>query len=131
MNPESFELPPPQPQAEKSGDSPIGANPETLPSVEGLKIKSQPKQTVVTDSGIQSSVPATGTQDSSQVATSHTPTPIAADDVDLIEKEWVTKAKQIVSATRDDPHRQNQEINKFRADYLKKRYQKDIKVEKE
>lgn len=58
-----------------------------------------------------------------------TTNPAVADDTDLIEKEWVTKAKQIVASTRDDPHLQNKEINKFKADYLKKRYNKDIKLE--
>lgn len=60
---------------------------------------------------------------------SSTSNPIVADDNDLIEKEWVIKAKQIVAATRDDPYKQSYEISKFKADYLKKRYGKDIKVE--
>lgn len=51
-----------------------------------------------------------------------------ADDVDLIEKEWVTKAKAIVDNTKDDPHRQNKELNKVKADYIKKRYNKDIRI---
>lgn len=56
----------------------------------------------------------------------HSPT--VADDVDLIEKEWVLKAKAIVSQTKDDPNQQNKDMNKFKADYLKTRYSKDIKV---
>lgn len=51
-----------------------------------------------------------------------------ADDADLIEKEWVVKAKAIVAQTKDDPHTQNKEMNKVKADYLKKRYNKDLKV---
>ena len=51
-----------------------------------------------------------------------------ADDLDLIEKEWVNKAKAIVMQTRSDPHNQNKEMNKFKADYMKKRYNKDIKL---
>lgn len=54
--------------------------------------------------------------------------PGVAEDVDLIEKEWVIKAKAIVDKTKDDPNKQNQDINKFKADYLKRRYSKDIKV---
>lgn len=54
--------------------------------------------------------------------------PLIADDGDLIEKEWVEKAKEIVNRTRQDPHKQNREINQFKADYLKKRYNKDIKL---
>jgi len=54
--------------------------------------------------------------------------PQIADDNDLIEKEWVTKAKQIVEKTKHDPHLETKEINLFRADYLKKRYNKELKV---
>lgn len=54
--------------------------------------------------------------------------PMIADDTDLIEKEWVDKAKQIVARTSHDPYLQNKEINKMKADYLKKRYNKDLKL---
>lgn len=53
---------------------------------------------------------------------------LTADDADLIEKEWVLRAKTIVNRTKDDPHTQNKEINKVKADYIKKRYNKDIKM---
>lgn len=56
-------------------------------------------------------------------------TPAIAEDVDLIEKEWVEKAKSIVTNTRNDPYAQNQELNRFKADYMQKRYNKDIKIE--
>lgn len=55
-------------------------------------------------------------------------TPDIADDTDLIEKEWVVKAKHIVEQTKNDPHLRNQEINKIKADYIKKRYNKDIRT---
>lgn len=54
--------------------------------------------------------------------------PLMADDSDLIEKEWVEKAKDIVNRTKHDPYVQNKEINRVKADYLKKRYNKDIKL---
>ncbi|MBP9738201.1 hypothetical protein KBD20_00770 [Candidatus Saccharibacteria bacterium] len=54
--------------------------------------------------------------------------PAIADDVDVIEKEWVDKAKKIVSATKDDPHVQEKEVSKLQADYLLKRYGKQIKL---
>lgn len=59
--------------------------------------------------------------------------PLAAappDDQDLIEKEWVNKAKAIVDHTRNDPHKQAEELTLFRADYMKKRYDKHIKLSK-
>lgn len=51
-----------------------------------------------------------------------------ADDADLIEKEWVTRAKAIVEQTKEDPFQQNKAINKVKAEYIKKRYNKDLKV---
>lgn len=58
----------------------------------------------------------------------HADSPANADDNDLIEQEWVIKAKAIVERTHDDPYLQNKEINKFKADYIKKRYKREIKV---
>lgn len=57
--------------------------------------------------------------------------PAVADDLDLIEKEWVKKAKTIVMATMGDPYNQNKKINEIKVDYIKKRYNKDIKLRKE
>lgn len=54
--------------------------------------------------------------------------PSDAEDSDLIEKEWVERAKQIVEHTREDPHEQQRALSQMKADYLKKRYDKDIKV---
>ena len=54
--------------------------------------------------------------------------PPVAEDNDIIEKEWVSRAKAIVEHTKQDPHLQNKEINKFKADYIKKRYNREIKV---
>ncbi len=53
--------------------------------------------------------------------------PMVAEDVDLIEKEWVNKAKAIVQQTKNDPSQQNIQLNRFKADYLKTRFSKDIK----
>ena len=52
---------------------------------------------------------------------------IAADD-DLIEKEWVDKAKKVIAETRDDPYKREREVSKLQADYLRKRYGRDIGV---
>jgi hypothetical protein len=54
--------------------------------------------------------------------------PSTAEDLDLIEKEWVLKAKAIVAATLGDPYSQSQQINRIKADYIKKRYNRDVKV---
>jgi hypothetical protein len=54
--------------------------------------------------------------------------PQIADDNDLIEKEWIIKAKEIVAQTAHDPHLQNKEMTKFKAEYLKKRYNKELRL---
>ena len=54
------------------------------------------------------------------------PAPHVADDGDVIEKEWVQRAKHIVEQTRQDPYKQTRELHKFRAEYMKKRYNKVI-----
>jgi hypothetical protein len=54
------------------------------------------------------------------------PAPEEAADSDLIEKEWVIKAKQIVEHTAEDPFQQQEELSKMKAAYMKKRYNKDI-----
>jgi hypothetical protein len=62
-------------------------------------------------------------------ATTSTDTnPSAAADDDLIEKEWVEKAKKVVSETKHDPYLQGQEVSKLQADYLKKRYGKTVSL---
>lgn len=52
--------------------------------------------------------------------------PLVAADEDLIEKEWVDKAKKIIEATKDDPYKREQEVGKLQADYLRKRYGKEL-----
>ncbi len=47
---------------------------------------------------------------------------LAAKDDDLIEKEWVDKAKKILAETKDDPYRREQAINKLQIEYVRKRY---------
>ena len=55
-------------------------------------------------------------------------TPQLAADSDRIEQVWVTKTKQILLATRNDPHEQNRQLAALRADYMMKRYNKEIKL---
>lgn len=59
-------------------------------------------------------------------ATAPAATPVIADDVDVIEKEWVDKARKIVNQTKDDPHQQEQAVEQLQRDYLKARYNKDL-----
>ena len=54
--------------------------------------------------------------------------PIVANDDDLIEKEWVDRAKKIIQDTKDDPRRREDEISRLQADYIKKRYGREIGI---
>ncbi len=57
--------------------------------------------------------------------------PAIAADEDLIEKEWVEKAKKVISETKHDPYAQEQAVSRLQADYLNKRYGKVVKVPQE
>lgn len=108
MNPtqSDYQLPPVDDAATPSmGDapSPSPAVPPTAPPAQSA-IPPMPANLVIDDSGL------------------------TAEDVDLIEKAWVEKAKAIVRSTEGDPYAQNKELNKIKADYIKKRYNRDIKV---
>lgn len=72
--------------------------------------------------------PAASPPPSSSSTPIHVDSPAVADDNDVIEQEWVDKAKAIIERTSEDPYTQNKEINKFKADYLQKRYKREIKV---
>lgn len=52
--------------------------------------------------------------------------PTLASDDDLIEKEWVDRAKKIITETQNDPYRREKEVTKLQIDYLRKRYGKEL-----
>lgn len=96
-------------------------NPELLPAAQ----RDDPVTSV--PSPVQPVWPSASPRPSAaQPSVSNTQNPSIADDVDLIEKEWVEKAKEIVEKTKDNPYLQNKAISEFKADYIKKRYNKDL-----
>lgn len=108
---------------EVAGGALSGEKAGTLAPPQGFSGASQP----VTD---DSSAVTSSSQAQATAAAILQDVPDIADDNDLIEKEWVNKVKQIVDQTKHDPHNQNKQIVHLRADYLKKRYNKDIKMDK-
>ena len=54
--------------------------------------------------------------------------PFTANDSDLIEDEWVEAAKKIIESNASDPFQQSKAMIALKADYMKKRYNKDIKT---
>ena len=54
---------------------------------------------------------------------------LPAADKNLIEKQWVQKAKEIVADTKSDPYKQKSEIAVAKADYIQKRFKKTVKTD--
>lgn len=54
---------------------------------------------------------------------------LPAAEKDLIEKQWVAKAKEIVAETKSDPYKQKTEMSKAKADYIQKRFKKTVKTD--
>ena len=72
---------------------------------------------------------STSTQTDASTTTSASSLQIP-DDKDLIEKEWVNKAKAIVNQTQSDPYKQSEGLTLLKADYMKKQFNKTIKLNK-
>lgn len=52
--------------------------------------------------------------------------PAIAEDDDLIEKEWVDKAKRIVADNKKDPYIQEEKVADLKVDYIKKRFGREL-----
>ena len=64
--------------------------------------------------------------DSQSVSATSDDNPLVAGDDELIEKEWIDKAKKVISETKDDPYRREREISKLQIDYISKRYGRKV-----
>ncbi len=54
------------------------------------------------------------------------PAPLTAEDVDVIEPEWVKKAEKAVADHRNDPRAEESAVEAVQIEYLKKRYNIDV-----
>ncbi len=64
--------------------------------------------------------------DASQAGAQATGIPLTAADEDLIEREWVDKAKLILQQTKEDPHARTEQVNELQRGYLQKRFGRTI-----
>lgn len=117
---QNFELP--KPHVDAAGIT----SPEAGPAPEQQSSTGGESPTAAATVSAPADPTASVNADAPAIAVGHTAA-LTAQDTDLIEKEWVQKAKEIVAKTHGDPYTQNKEINKMKADYIKKRYNKDIK----
>lgn len=126
------ELPKPERQApQQAGGEYVVPYPEELEQASPGERISQASSAVAraTDATV---IPLPIVDDTAQqgaaIDPAHVTNPVIADDADVIEKEWVEKAKDIVSKTKADPHLQSVQLTTFKHDYMKKRYGKEIKM---
>lgn len=112
-------------EAPRTPESPLGVSQERLEqrSEQSAAAVATPSLPVVP---VVAPVPPVPVVDSTTPQQSSDDNPILASDDDLIEKEWVDKAKKIIAATRDDPHQREKEVGRLQADYLQKRYGKEL-----
>lgn len=110
---------------ERPTDSPERAEPtpERNQEQQQRAIPAAPAPTVQLPTPVQASPVSDDGQSSSTQADDN---PTVAADEDLIEKEWVDKAKKIITETKDDPYARERQVGKLQADYLKKRYGKEL-----
>jgi hypothetical protein len=97
--------------------------PTMLPSVDASSVSADPAVTQP-----QHPINPVVAQHPSMQQTIASSLPMEAKDVELIEKAWIEKAKMIVARTHGDPYLQNKALSQVKADYIRKRYGKDIKV---
>jgi len=98
--------------------SPQVADPMAMPAPQAADIAGTQAQ-----QNAQASIPT------DVVATTKNPAAKIIEDKDLIEKEWVEKAKKIVDANSGDPYKQSEQLTAFRAEYMQKEYNKTIKTD--
>ncbi len=138
MNNDKHELPPveavPSPQLPAAeityGTVPEASQAQALEKGKSSSPPNDPPASVPANNPLMQQ-PLQPVTDNTQTASTGIASPAAvpiADDSDLIEKEWVERAKNIVTQTRNDPYSQNKELTKLKADYLLKRYNKEIKL---
>jgi hypothetical protein len=136
MNPPSAEMPqfnlPPPPGEQASSASGIAEKAPRKPekAASGAERAPRPAAAQPTTSLPAAPPPQTpiASSQSDDVSTTKTTKKPLLEDTDLIEKEWVNKAKHIVENTHNDPHKQSEELTIVKADYMKQHYGKIIKL---
>ena len=131
-SPEAAPSLPPQPQEYQRGPEQPVPNPEVpvySPERTAERVGEQHHAVTATPTpvpAISLPTPVLPQQDDTAMPTAADDTPLSARDDDLIEKEWVDKAKKVVVETKDDPHMREREVGKLQVDYLRKRYGREL-----
>lgn len=108
-----------------------GTQPEVYSDRDPARIEQQPLQPAAPQQDTTVVVPVlpqpvTQSDDVNATTSLVTDIPDSAADDDLIEKEWVNKAKHIIVQTADDPRRREEAVGQLQREYLRKRYGKEL-----
>jgi hypothetical protein len=123
----NFNLPP-QPESLEGEDSRAEKGQETAPAPQERKGQPAPAPLPV----VLDDIPAADTAVIAAPADDTAAHPVSAhpaSDSDHIEPVWVNKAKEIIAKTHSDPHLQNDQMSRVKAEYIQKRFNKQIKTE--
>ncbi len=71
---------------------------------------------------------ATASTSPSAIDNSLAASPQAAQDLDLIEDEWVAAVKNVMHTYHNDPYSLAGALSELRRDYLSKRYDRNLKA---
>lgn len=113
---------------EFSPSAPIEQTPDRqMPRFEQETGVAQPAPVPVpVDTAAVPTIPAPQSAATPVVAPQADDMPILAADEDLIEKEWVDKAKKIIAETADNPRQREEAVSQLQREYLRKRYGKEL-----
>lgn len=101
---------------------------EQLPAPEAPAASSPAEPTTpVASLPVNLPAPSAATVAGPVVGTTNSANPILAEDVDVIEKEWVDRAEGVIKDTTGDPYQEEEQVEDLQIDYMKKRFGKDIK----
>jgi hypothetical protein len=125
----NFELPAQPPSVEGQDQKQEKATEApAAPAEQATKQPAQPALPAVSDIPVADTpviaVPVQDSTTSGFPAADH-----SAQDSERIEPIWVDKAKAIISQTREDPYMQKTEMSRVKAEYIQKRFNKQIKTD--
>lgn len=130
-NPSSREVGPSLPAPDTYGSFPEVSpqqSPEIERSHETKEVSNSPKQPQPSVTNLAVPTIPVDTTISGQTQQSSQAAPQVAADDDVMEKEWVSKAKKVIAETKGNPYLQEREVSKLQADYIQKRYGKQVKI---
>ncbi len=131
--PNSLEKPPVNPEILKSPDRklenvPIGALEQIGDNASQERSGTVNDTPQISASDVAIATPSAPVVAQDDVSVGSVSTPVVAADDDVIEKEWVNKAKKVINETKGDPYAKEREVSKLQADYMQKRYGKQVKM---